>query len=231
MKRIIDLPALSVRADVTGVAGDREVSVRFATDTPVPRQNYDGSIFNEVLSMNAKHVRLERLNNGAPVLGSHRQNSLSDVLGVVVEGSARVAAAGATARIRFSKRPDVEPFWQDVRDGIIRNVSVGYRVHRFEETTAAKGDQRAVWTAIDWEPFEVSLVAIPADHKAGVGRSEPGNVTRCEVITQATAIEEDRQRILREAMIEVRSEYLRKECGYSDADIAEARRRYNWDAA
>lgn len=197
VSRTIELPALSMRAEVTGTGGDREVSVRFATSTPVARLDYvSGVTFDEVLSMDPKHVRLDRLNAGAPVLASHRQDSLKDVLGVVIEGSATISiASGGRARLRFSRRPDVEPYFQDIKDGIIRGVSVGYRVHRFQETKSANGG-RPTWTAIDWEPYEVSMVAIPADDKSGVGRAG----TRCAIIeAPATRIttDEDRARWLR----------------------------------
>ena len=72
---------------------------------------------------------------------------------VIVEpGSAKVSGKKATARVRFSQRADVEPMWQDVRAGILRNVSVGYRVHRFEEVTGKGENTLPVRNATDWEP-------------------------------------------------------------------------------
>src|SRR5690349_6790189 len=120
----INMPMLDFRASVEGVnKTDRTVDVRWSTGAAVTRRDYlTGVTYSEVLSLDPKHVRLERLNGGAPVLNSHDSESLSRVLGVVVEGSAKIAGpADARARLRFSKRPDVEPFYQDVRDGIIRN--------------------------------------------------------------------------------------------------------------
>ena len=71
----------------------------------------------------------------------------------------------ARAVIRFSERAEVEPLWQDVRAGIIRHVSAGYRVrtYRIEEDA-----DPPVWRAIDWQPVELSLVAVPADPGAGM---------------------------------------------------------------
>jgi hypothetical protein len=43
---------------------------------------------------------------------------------------------------------------------VIRNVSVGYRYHRVERDNT--GDVQ-VWRVTDWEPLEVSAVAIGAD--------------------------------------------------------------------
>ena len=60
------------------------------------------------------------------------------------------------ATVRFSDRADVEPIWQDVKGGIIRNVSVGYRVQTYE----IREEEGAVpvWTAVDWQPLELSAV-------------------------------------------------------------------------
>ena len=73
-------------------------------------------------------------------------------------------------------RDEVEPIWRDIESGIIRDVSVGYRVHRFERVAKADctdGGQRALYRTVDWEPFEISAVAIDADPGAGM-RAETG---------------------------------------------------------
>lgn len=181
-RRTVQMPALDFRADVSNVNhGDRTVDVKWSTGAGVLRRDYlSGVTFLEVLSLEPKHVRLERLNGGAPLLNSHDSDSLSRILGVVVEGSARIAGAtDARARLRFSKRPDVEPFYQDVRDGIIKNVSVGYRVHKFEESRGKDGS--TVRTAIDWEPYEISLVPMGAD--AGATLRSAGVMNPCEIVT------------------------------------------------
>jgi hypothetical protein len=184
MSVTVDLPALDFRAAVSTVNdNERTVEVRWSTGAGVKRYDYAGASYLEVLSLDPKHVRLDRLNNGAPVLNSHESNSLSRILGVVVEGSARVAGpVDARAKLRFSKRPDVEPFYQDVRDGIIGNVSVGYRVHKFEESRGKDGS--LVRTAVDWEPFEISLVPMGADAGARL-RGEPGAANPCVIVIRS----------------------------------------------
>jgi hypothetical protein len=181
----VDLPALDFRAEVNTVnADDRTVEVKWSTGAGVRRHDYlSGVSYLEVLSLDKMHVRLDRLNNGAPVLNSHESDSLSRILGVVVEGSARVVGpVDARAQLRFSKRPDVEPFYQDVRDGIIRNVSVGYRVHKFEESRGK--DSSLVRTAVDWEPFEISLVPMGADAGARL-RGAPGAANPCVIVMRS----------------------------------------------
>jgi phage head maturation protease len=85
--------------------------------------------------------------------------------------------------VRFSRRSDVEDIWQDVRDGIVRWVSVGYRVHKFEED-ASSADKIPTRTAIDWEPFEASLVAMPADIGARVRSGDKTHTNECVVVTR-----------------------------------------------
>ncbi|MDO5704269.1 MAG: peptidase U35 [Paracoccus sp. (in: a-proteobacteria)] len=136
-------------------------------------------------------MRLDRLNGGAPFLNSHSSYRLESILGVVEDGSIRVEGGKGYARIRLSERDDVEPIWRDIKAGIIRNVSVGYRVHRFERVAKADrtdGGQRALYRAVDWEPLEISAVAIGADPGAGT-RSEAGQQdarrNSCTLVTRA----------------------------------------------
>jgi hypothetical protein len=87
------------------------------------------------------------------------------------------------ARVRFSEREEVQPIFKDVKDGIIRNVSVGYKVHRFDDVTKEeefKQTKTRTLRAVDWEPYEVSLVPIPADAGAGI-RSERSEKNECEI--------------------------------------------------
>jgi hypothetical protein len=89
-------------------------------------------------------------------------------------------AAGPEGRavIRFSSRAEVTPVWEDVRSGIIRHVSVGYRVRSFRIEEDA---DPPVWRAVDWQPVELSLVAVPADPGAGL-RSDDRPTHPCRLI-------------------------------------------------
>jgi hypothetical protein len=99
------------------------------------------------------------------------------------------------ATVRFSKRAEVEPVFSDVADGIVRSVSVGYVVHQFSEQRGAAGTP-PVRLATDWEPYELSLVPIPAD--AGAQIRDAGSVLhRCELVSGPPA--EDRERLRRHA--------------------------------
>ncbi len=111
---------------------------------------------------------------------SHDAWSLKSVLGMVVDGSARIANGQGTATTRFSERTDVEPIFRDIAGGIIRSVSVGYSVHHCEITKHNGAPE--LWRAVDWEPLEFSAVPIGADPDAPV-RSD---ATRAAAMTTCT---------------------------------------------
>lgn len=190
----VTLPPLDLRADVGVINEDaRTVSLIWSTGADVLRYDWEtGGKFWERLSLEPRHAKMARLNNGAPLLNSHSAYTLAHQIGVVERAS--LESGKGTAEVRFSKRADVEPFYQDVKDKIIRNVSVGYRVNRFRELEETK-DGIAVRLAIDWEPYEVSLVPMGADAGAKVRSLKDIETYRCVIErTGTTLTETDRRR-------------------------------------
>lgn len=125
------------------------------------------SYYLEELSLDPKSIRMVRFENGAPLLNTHQQWDLSSVLGVVEK--AWMDKAEGRSICRFSDRDDeVNAYWRDVVNGIIRNISVGYIVHRYEKTDPDVEGGLPIWRAIDWEPAEQSLVPVGADVFSGV---------------------------------------------------------------
>jgi HK97 family phage major capsid protein/HK97 family phage prohead protease len=142
----------------------RTVEIAFSSEAP-----YERAFGVEVLRHNRESVKLDRLERGAAVLVNHDPD---DQVGVVV--SARIDDDGVgRAVIRFSQSQRGQEIYQDVKDGIRQLVSVGYRIHDFD-IEERKGEPDVV-TVTRWEPFELSLVAIPADPSVGVGRSDSPN--------------------------------------------------------
>jgi hypothetical protein len=189
-KDLIDLPVVGRAASVRPGSIDeknRTAEIIWTTGATVRRWSWTDGEIDEELTVSGNSVRLERLNSGAPFLNSHDSYTLDSVLGVVVDGSARVQGGEGLATIRFSERADVEPIWRDVVDGIIRNISVGYRVHKYE--VEKRDGQRPLYRAIDWEPLELSAVAIGADpgaHFRSASALTPCVVNRADE-TAATA--------------------------------------------
>lgn len=175
--KTVEFPKLQTRAmfDAATVNEEaRTVEVTFATDTPV--RNYNWRMeeeFNEILSFESGHVRMDRMNAGAPLLNNHdRWSGVRGVLGVVESSS--LGKNEGRAVVRFSKRDEVEPIFQDVKDGILKGISAGYRVHKYERTPPQKEGEVATYRAIDWEPMEISLAPIPADARSKVRSDEQG---------------------------------------------------------
>jgi HK97 family phage major capsid protein/HK97 family phage prohead protease len=157
----------------------RTVEIAFSSEEPYER--YFGT---EVLDHNPQSVRLDRLKTGAAVLVNH---DTGDQVGVVE--SARIDAdKKGRAVIRFSKSARGQEIFQDVQDGIRGLVSVGYRVHKYS-VQERKGQSDLV-TVTDWEPYELSIVAIPADASVGVGRSANTTETAPTIRQEATAMSE-----------------------------------------
>ena len=168
METTIELPALHRLAELapnTVDADARTVEVIWSTGARVRRASLFGDSYDEELSLDPAHVRLERLNAGAPFLKVHEIDTLDAVIGSVVPGSARIENGRGIAQIRLSERADVEPIWRDIQAGHIRAVSIGYQVHRFDVSKPDGG--RELWRAVDWTPFEISAVPVGADPAAG----------------------------------------------------------------
>jgi HK97 family phage prohead protease len=183
-----DIPALSMRAEFRPGSvndDDRTAEVVWTTGARVKRGFWDA--YWEELSLDPKHVRMDRLNNGAPLLSGHDAGSLDCVLGVVE--SARLDKTKGVATVRFAKaeaNPEAEKAFRMVKDGILQNISVGYRVHKLEqvEDARARDDKTPVLLATDWEPYELSVVPMGADDGAGFRAHDEKSVNPCVVITR-----------------------------------------------
>jgi len=147
---------------------DNTIEVVWSTGAKGKRYTWSGEYYEE-LSMKKSDVQLERLNAGAPVLNNHSSYDLRSNIGKVEK--AWIKNGEGLAIVRLSKREDVAGIVQDIKDGIISNLSVGYRVHSYKDVSK-KNDEIPTYRAIDWEPMEISFVNIPFDFKAQSRSSE-----------------------------------------------------------
>lgn len=139
----------------------RTVELAFASETPVERwYGY------EILQCRPDTVRLDRINNAGALLCNHEWD---EQIGVVTQATVETDGK-CRATVKFSRAAEAEEYFQDVIDGIRQLVSVGYLIHAVEERTEANV---TTYTVTDWEPYEISLVSVPADVTVGVGRSLP----------------------------------------------------------
>lgn len=162
--------AREIRLDAARAVDERARTVEIAFSSEAPVDHWWGR---EILDHSPQAVRLERLLDGAPLLLDH---DTRQQIGVIE--SARIDAdRTGRALVRFSRGAKGEEIFQDVRDGIRTKISVGYLIHALvlESSSDETGD---TYRITDWEPLEVSLVSIPADHTVGVGRSFPPSPER-----------------------------------------------------
>ena len=170
-------------------ANDRVFNVVFTTGARVRRYNYfSDEAYEEELVVDKKSIRLGRLNSGAPVLDTHSDFSIHNVIGVVLEKSSSIENGLGRASIKIDGGAENESVIRKIKDGIIKNVSVGYRVYRYE-VIRSEGEL-PIYRAVDWEPYEISLVPIGADAGAGI-RSNP-HIFPCELIQLPTPTKENR---------------------------------------
>lgn len=174
MKKLMVRGAEFVRGEPSDDSKDPLVfDLVWSTGAEVKRTEWaTGKQFMELLEVSESAIDMTRLNGGAPVLRDHWAET-QDVVGVVerawVDTSGDTPVARAT--IRMSARQEVSGMVQDIKDGILRNISVGYRVTEWKIARAEKGEIERR-TAVKWVPMEISVVAVGADSKAGFNRSE-----------------------------------------------------------
>jgi hypothetical protein len=115
-------------------------------------------------------VDLEFLRASGPVLDAHQNHAAANVIGSVED--AWIADGEARARIRFADVPDVDPIWQRVRQGHLRNVSMGAYVLA-QELRQEDGPDGPfdVMMFTRTQPVELSMVPVPGDQGARVQRA------------------------------------------------------------
>ena len=163
----------------------RLVHISMSSELPILRRAFFSDPWIETLGHKRGEVDLTRLNNGASVHYNHSRKR-EDRIGVVEsaklvtkKGGSRAAGSNEKQRrvegvVRISKREDVDDIWTDIKDGVLRNVSVGYSVNERKLTRAGKDGEPDEFRITSWQIAEVSFVDIPADPTVGVGRNEQG---------------------------------------------------------
>lgn len=148
-----------------GEGNERKFLLSFSSEEP-----YDRGWCIEILDHSPGCVDLTRLNDIGVLLFNHDRD---DVLGKI--NRAWVEDARGYAEVEFDTDADAETIFQKVKGGTLKGVSVGYRIGSVEEVMPGKtsADGRFMGPcdiARKWEPFEISIVSVPADPTVGVGR-------------------------------------------------------------
>ena len=157
------LPQLTRAIPTDGMTVDAEMrTIEFPFSSELPVERWFGD---EILSHKKGAADLTRLNDGAPLLFNH---NMDEIIGVLEKAWFADDKRGY-ARVRFAKTARADEVLSMVNDGIMRNVSFGYRINEMAESVK---DGKSTYTATRWEPYEISLVTVPADHTVGIGRAE-----------------------------------------------------------
>lgn len=109
-------------------------------------------------------VDLSRFNDGGMVLFNHNRD---DYIGIIQK--AWLDSGRLYNQILFDSHELAEKIYQSVKNGIVRNVSIGYEINKL--AYLGRRDEADVYRALRWTPFETSIVTVPADNSVGVGRS------------------------------------------------------------
>ena len=152
----------------------RKFTLSFSSEEP-----YDRPFFGrEILDHAPDAVDLSRLNAIGTLLFNHNRDAvIGKVLRAWIEGNR------GHAEVEFDPDAQSETIYQKVRSGTLKGVSIGYRINNVEEVREGKTSTDGRFPgpcliARRWEPYEISIVSVPADDTVGVGRSAEPPFTR-----------------------------------------------------
>lgn len=175
-RKVIDMPMKYRTIDLSKHSyldeENRRVRIGVSSEEPVER-----SFGMEVLGHSAGDINMEFINSGrAPLLLDH---DMTKQIGVIEEFKLDETAKRTTAVVRFGKSALAREVFEDVKDGIRMNISVGYRIDKLERYE----HKDETYYKAQWTPMEVSSVSVPADQSrlVGVGRSKDKQNNNIEV--------------------------------------------------
>lgn len=165
---------------------ERTVEVIMTTEAPATMWNWELGYYDEILPCDPANMVTKRLEKGLPVLDNHGKwgSVTTQTLGKSI--SWKCENGQLIGVVKLSSRKELEGFRKDVEEGIIQNLSVGYRVMEYYIEKPSTETTLAVYRATKWEPFEVSFVNVPADGDATTrsldnehgDKPKPGEKTR-----------------------------------------------------
>lgn len=153
---------------------------------------FNDQVYEEELDVSPEAVDMTRFEAGTvQVVDSHRTYGLDSVLGIAREGW--IANGEGRARVAFSTDPAKQGVVGDIKAGIIRAMSFGYTVQKYQVTRAqdrTDGVNLPLYRAVRWTPMELTFCPVGADPNAGsrgatepaLTRSQPAHGTPCEFV-------------------------------------------------
>lgn len=151
-----------------GEGNERKFELSFSSEEP-----YNRGWCIEILDHGPGAVDLTRLNEiGVLLYNHHRDEVLGKIERAWIEGDR------GKAIVEFDSDEAADIIYGKVKGGTLKGVSVGYRVKLWEFVERGEISSNGKYTgpcdvATSWEPFEISIVSVPADPTVGVGRDLP----------------------------------------------------------
>ncbi len=176
------LPVSQIRATIESSSlneADRTIDLVWTTGAKGLRHDWDIGPYFEELSLEGAAVDLTRMKEGAPLLAVHNDRSLDAVIGVVEK--VWFEPGKGLAKVRFDDEPESDKVFRKIKKKILRNVSVGYTVQKYEKVSDAEAET-PTYRATRWTPMELSIVPIGFDGGAKTRNNEIVNESEVEVI-------------------------------------------------
>lgn len=145
----------------------RTMTLSFASETP-----YERWFGPEVLCVDETAMNMQRFQDGLGcLLFNHDRDK---VIGKIER--AWLEDNRAYAEVTFDDDEFADSIFNKVKSGTLKGVSVGYRVGEYtdvhiDESFAQGRIKGPCYVASKWEPYEISIVSVPADTTVGVNRS------------------------------------------------------------
>jgi hypothetical protein len=180
----------------TANAKDGTIDCVWYAGATVPRQDPE-TYEPYMLSLDMEGCRMERLNAGAPVFDAHFSGD--DFKSVIAGKTGTKAQVGVVrkawadgkkgrATLQFDMgSDDGQELFRKASRGIVQNLSFGAWIYKREKQEAAKTEalqegappysnpnEMGMFSATDWEPFEISPVTVPADFGTTFLSAQPG---------------------------------------------------------
>lgn len=184
----LELPVQTRAADVRPGSWDeatRTVEVIASTGAMVRRYGFMAE-YDEEIPISEQVFDLRRIVSVGPVLDQHESGGkvADTVLGKVTE--AWIERAHLIQKLQFDTDPESDRVFQKLGRGMLRSVSLGYDAdyERIRAKDRQDGGQRDLYRATRVEPYEISIVAMPAD--AGATVRSGASSTRRYAVRDAT---------------------------------------------
>lgn len=161
---------------------NRTAEFSFMSDKPVERDF-------GIESIDVSKSDMDFIASGnAPLLLDHDMKSQIGVIekAEIVNGRGRAIA-------RFGKSQLAREVFEDVKEGIRKNISVGYLIKEMDKVENKEMDngEETPMFKVGIQPLEISVVSVPADTSVGIGRSLTTNIKETIMEKEVKKVSED----------------------------------------